>query len=283
MTSRLPEQTRVGAVHLQVADLTRSVAFYQDVLGLRTVERTAQRAVLAAGGDAAPLVHLQEKRGVLPAARRGANGLFHFALLLPTRESLGRFVTHLTAQGARYGASDHLVSEALYLADPDGLGIEVYADRPRDTWRIANGEIVMTTEPLDLASLAAAGGGQAWSGAPAGTTVGHMHLHVGDLAEARRFYHDALGFDITVSGYPGALFFSAGGYHHHLGTNVWGNGNPASDAHARLLEWHLHVPGAAHAAANSVAAVGYIAERDGDNAVVVDPWGTRLVLRAKVR
>ena len=149
-------------------------------------------------------------------AGRGAFGLYHFALLLPDRASLGRFVTHLAALGVGAGAADHLVSEALYLTDPDGLGIEVYADRPETTWRHAQRELAMASDSLDFAAVAAAGGGVPWTGAPAGTTMGHIHLHVGDLDKARCFYHDALGFDVTVWSYPGALFFSAGSY-----TIIW--------------------------------------------------------------
>jgi catechol 2,3-dioxygenase len=138
----------------------------------------------------------------------------------------------------------------------------------------------MAAEPLDLAALSAAGGGRAWEGAPAGTTIGHLHLHVGDLGEARRFYQGALGFDVTVWTYPGALFFSAGGYHHHLGTNTWGEGRGATDAHARLLEWELLVPGAANEAAKSVVSAGFGASREGGGWLVADPWGTQVILRA---
>ena len=138
--------------------------------------------------------------------------------------------------------ADHAVSEALYLTDPDGLGIEVYADRPRASWTYRGDELVMTTEPLDIGGLITAGEGSDWGGAPDGTTMGHVHLHVGDLARAEAFYHRALGFDKTVWSYPGALFFSAGGYHHHLGTNIWSPGPSARADEAKLLEWELVVP-----------------------------------------
>lgn len=273
---RLPGTTRVGRVRLEVGDLERSIDYYEQVIGLRVVGRDGPAAALAAASGET-LVRLQAQPGVLPAPRRGVNGLFHFAIRLPERAGLGRFVAHLAQLGIDHGAADHGVSEALYLTDPDGLGIEVYADRPRETWQRVGRELFMTTEPLDLASLATAGGGQAWDGLPAGTTMGHVHLHVGDLAEARRFYHGALGFDVTAWSYPGALFLSSGGYHHHLGTNVWGSRINATDAHARLLDWELRIPGAAAEAAASVQSAGFHADREAAAWVAADPWGTRVV------
>lgn len=276
---RLPPDTYVGVVRLHVADLDRSIDYYTEVIGLGVVGRDQESAVLGSRGDGRPLVQLHAKAGLLPAPRRGANGLFHFAILLPDRAALGRFVAHLLARRLPFGSADHLVSEALYLSDPDGLGIEVYVDRPRQSWRQVNGELAMATDPLDLTSVAAAGAGQPWAGTPAGTTMGHIHLHVADLAAARRFYHDALGFDVTGSRYPGALFLSAGGYHHHLGLNTWGSGANATEAHARLLDWELHVPGSAAAVAQRLGAAGYRAEREGAAWIAADPWGTRVVLR----
>ena len=277
---RLDAATRVGRVVLQVADLARSLAWYEGVLGFRTVGEAAGEATLGAD-DGTPLVVLRERAGATPVPRGGRLGLYHFAILLPERAALGRFVAHLAQLGVRAGASDHFVSEALYLTDPDGLGIEVYADRPRDTWRRRGRELHMDSTPLDFAGLVAAGGGAAWSGMPAGTTIGHVHLHVGDLDAASAFYHAALGLDTVVWSYPGALFFSAGGYHHHLGTNVWAAGAARATADdARLLEWELVLPDAdaiARAAAQ-LASAGYEVTRDGDAALVQDPWGTTLRL-----
>lgn len=278
---RLPDATRVGRVSVQVRDLQRSLDYYTEVIGLRVVERDDHAAALAAHGDGRPLVRLHADPGTQPVPRRGVFGLYHFALLLPDRASLGRFVTHLAALDVRAGAADHLVSEALYLTDPDGLGIEVYADRPREGWRHAQRELAMASDPLDFAAVAAAGHGEPWTGAPAGTTMGHIHLHVGDLDEARRFYHGALGFDVTVWSYPGALFFSAGGYHHHLGTNTWSGGPAATGTQARLLDWELLLPHTADAAAaaHSLIAAGYAAGQDGAAWTASDPWGTRVMLR----
>jgi catechol 2,3-dioxygenase len=253
----LPADTHVGAVHLQVADLGRSIGYYERVIGLLVHAENEGAVTLGAHDDTRPLVHLREKPGVAPAPRRGAFGLFHFAILLPDRPSLGRFVSHLARLNAHAGSADHLVSEALYLTDPDGLGIEVYADRPRETWKYVLGELQMATDPLDLEDLRVAAAGCEWTGAPAGTMMGHVHLHVGNIEQAATFYEGEIGFDTTVRSYPGARFFSAGGYHHHLAVNTWSPGPAATDDQARLLEWELVVPGAAPRA-------------------LADPWGTRV-------
>ena len=287
---RLPEGTRLGRVRLQVADLGRSVTFYKNVLGLRPVESDATRAVLAAQGDDTPLVELHERPGARSVPHRGCLGLYHFAILLPDRPSLGRFVRHLGEIGARAGAGDHLVSESFYLQDPDSLGIEVYADRPRSTWRRVGRELMMATDPVDVAGLLQAAGDVGWSGMPAGATMGHVHLHVGNLEQAASFYSEAIGFDRTVWDYPGALFLAADGYHHHLGTNTWaGSGAlPATADAARLLEWTIELPDPASvsAVAASLTEGGYSTEWEGDagwhygpELVTRDPWGTQLRLR----
>jgi catechol 2,3-dioxygenase len=277
---RLPAATRLGAVRLQVADLARSITYYEKVVGLRVLARTATTATLGATSDgtsdATPLVELHGHAGATPVPQRGRLGLYHFALLLPDRASLGRFVAHLGAIGERAGMADHLVSEALYLTDPDGLGIEVYADRPRAAWRVRGSTLGMAVDPLDTTDLVRAAGGVPWTGAPAGTRIGHVHLFVGDLDEAAALYHGALGLDrVVLDAVPGALFLSAGGYHHHLGTNTWAARAPvATDADARLLEWTIVVPTRAdvEAAVTSLARAGY----EASEAVVSDPWGTRV-------
>ncbi len=290
--TRLPEATRLGPVRLEISDLARSLDFYTRTLGLRVVERDAGRAVLATQRDAAngvdtPLVELRERRSARPAPKRGLLGLYHFAILLPDRASLGRFVRHLADTGARAGAGDHLVSEAFYLQDPDNLGIEVYADRPRSTWRRVGRELMMATDPVDVADLVRAAGEEQWDGMPAGTVMGHVHLHVGDIERAAAFYSDALGFDRTVWSYPGALFLSAGGYHHHLGANTWAGAGarPAGEGDARLAEWTIELPDAASVqrAAESLEQSGHPAERDGGDVVTRDPWGTQVRLRVAAR
>lgn len=311
---RLPDATRLGAVHLQVADLARSRDFYLRVLGLvplppealarapladgaggtgAAVGRDAHRAVrlaLGAPGGDAPLVVLHERRGARPAPGRGRTGLYHVAILLPDRADLGRFVRHLAALGVPAGAADHLVSEAVYLQDPDNLGIEVYADRPRPTWRRVGRELAMATDPLDVDDLVRTAGDAAWSGAPSGTVIGHVHLHVGDLDGADAFYVEALGFDRMVTRYPGARFVAAGGYHHHLGLNTWAGAgaHAAADDEAQLLAWSLELPGRtdALAAAARLRAAGHatVSWTDGAGAetlVVRDPWGTVLQLRVR--
>jgi catechol 2,3-dioxygenase len=276
---RLPEQTRLGAVRLQVADIDRSLAYYQHVLGLRVLAREDGTAALGAEGEDQPIVVLHQGRGVRPVPRSGLLGLYHFAILLPDRAALGRFIAHLGKLGEYAGSADHAVSEALYLTDPDGLGIEVYADRPRAQWRHQDRQLYMTTESLDIRSLLAAAGDDAWTGMPSGTTMGHVHLHVGDLERAEAFYHRALGFDKVVWSYPGALFLSAGGYHHHLGNNTWSPGPPASSSVARLLEWTVVLPSAADVAAVAASLRGAGCEvESADGAVAADPWGTRVRL-----
>lgn len=279
-TYRLPDATRLGRAQLQVTDLARSLEFYTKVLGFRVLSQRDGAAILGAAGDDRAILELRGGASK-PVPRGGRQGLFHFAILLPDRASLGRFLVHLSDIGVRAGASDHLVSEAMYLSDPDGLGIEVYADRPRESWRHEGRELSMATIPLDAGSVTEAAGGEPWAGMPAGTTLGHMHLHVGSLEEARAFYHDALGMDLMVWSYPGALFFSAGGYHHHLGTNTWAEGQPsAAPDEARLLDWEIELPDAAsvNAARANLEAHGHVAVSAGDGWLFRDPWGTQLSL-----
>jgi len=275
----LPDATHVGGVHLQVSDVARSVAYYQQVIGLRVIA-AGVTTTLGPHGDDRALVTLETRPGVR-STRRGAFGLFHFAILLPDRAALGRFAAHLARLDVRVGEADHLVSESFYLWDPDGLGIEVYADRPRTAWRSNGRELAMTTDPLDVSSVIAAGGGRAWSGMPPGTKMGHVHLSVGSLEAAERFYHRALGFDKTVWNYPGALFLAAGGYHHHVGTNTWSSGPSPSRDEAQLLEWELVVPSSHDVtlAANSLKSAGYTSEPGADGVTAADPWGTRVHIR----
>lgn len=278
--TRLPDATRLGAVRLQVADLERSLAFYEGLLGLRVAAREGASARLTAHGGDATLIELVARPGARPAPR-GRLGLFHVAILLPDRASLVRLVRHLAEARVRLGAGDHLVSEAFYLDDPDGLGLELCADRPRATWTRVGRELRMGTDPVDALDLLEGAGDAPWQGMPAGTGIGHVHLHVGDLAAADAFYAEALGFDRTVWSYPGALFLAAGGYHHHLGVNTWaGTGaRPAREDEARLLAWTIRVPDASDVAAvaTSLAAAGYDATRDDAGALTTDdPWGARV-------
>jgi catechol 2,3-dioxygenase len=300
---RLPAATRLGPVRLQVADLDRSLVWYSRVLGLEPVDRARgemrpeQGGPNEAGSEGSPrvarlgvpgsldlLVELHEHPGAAPVPRRGRLGLYHYAILLPDRPALGRFLRHLATIGERPGMSDHFVSEALYLYDPDGLGIEVYADRPRDAWRHEDRQLTMTTDPLDAQDLLRAAGDEGWAGMPPGTILGHVHLFVGDLARAATFYHAGLGFDKTVWSYPGALFLSAGGYHHHLGTNTWAEGAaPAGPEDARLLEWEIVVPAPedAQATLSSIEAAGGTVQRGAGGGIARDPWGTTVRVRGE--
>jgi catechol 2,3-dioxygenase len=288
--ARLPAGLRLGPVHLQVADLDRSVDYYQRTLGLRVADADASHAALTAGDAADALVHLHERPGVRPVPTRRRLGLFHFAIVVPDRATLGRFIRHLGDIDARVGAANHLVSESLYLQDPDNLGIEVYADRPRAEWRRVGRELQMATDPLDIASLLREAGDIPWSGLPTGTHMGHLHLHVGGLDDASAFFSDALGFDRTVWHYPGALFLSAGGYHHHLGANIWAgpDATPALDDEARLLEWTIDLPTTEDVAALQARLVdaghqSSIASADPTNTdvAIVDPWGTPIRIRTQ--
>jgi catechol 2,3-dioxygenase len=228
----LPNDAHVGMVSLTVRDLDRSLSFYRDVLGFRDAAAAPGTARLGAGGRA--LLELHEDTNAVPKPRR-SSGLYHFAILVPSRAALGRSLRRLAEkQWPLSGASDHLVSEALYLDDPDGLGIEIYRDRPRAEWPVRNGQLQMATDPLDLHSVHDEPGAEtAWSGLDAGTVIGHVVLHVPHLDAAEAFYCGRVGFDPTVRGYPGALFVAAGGYHHHLGLNTWtGIGAPPPPEHA---------------------------------------------------
>ena len=219
--------TSIDRVHLTVANLDRAVQFYTDRIGFIQHDRNGRTATM--GVEGRPMLVLHESRTAQRPPRK-STGLYHFAILVPTRVDLARAFRHLIeTRTAMTGYSDHSVSEALYLSDPDHNGIEIYRDRPRDQWPFVNGELQMDSRPLDLPNLIAEPGSDAaWTGMTAGTRIGHIHLHVAHLEEAERFYRDALGFDF-IQRYAGcASFLSAGGYHHHVGINTWaGEGAPA--------------------------------------------------------
>ena len=235
-------QTTVGAVHLTVADLDRSERWYAHALGLDAA-RDDGVARLSVGGT--ELLVLYEERGAQPV--RGHTGLYHYALLVPERSDLARWLAHVAQERIPLtGLSDHFVSEAIYLRDPDGHGIEIYRDRPRERWEHVGNTIRMGVEPLDVEDLlSASGGGTAL--VPAGTRMGHVHLHVADLGAAAAFYRDALGFDEMARLGDQALFLSAGGYHHHIGTNTWaGHGaTPPPPGSAALRHATIVLPDAA--------------------------------------
>lgn len=294
----LPDATTLGPVVLQVADVDRSAAWYAEVLGAHVRWAPAvgfgagRQAVLGAREGAEPLVHLVERPGAAPMVSRGRLGLYHVAWLLPDRAALGRFLAHVTRLGVRVGSADHLVSEALYLQDPDHLGVEVYCDRPRAEWTATDGTVEMASLPLDARGLLQAAGGAPYDGLPAGTVIGHVHLHVGDLSLSTWFYRDVLGLAVTNAAYRGAVFLAAGGYHHHLGTNVWAGAGATEPAEgdARLVTWTLRVPTAADVevvrARADAAGVPVALVTFGDDARPVgaisltDPWGTPVAVLA---
>lgn len=213
----LPADAHIGQVSLQVRDVGQSLSFYRDVLGF---ESTAD-GLRAPGGRV--LIELHERADAI-AKPPHSTGLFHFAILVPSRAALGRSLRRLAEKRWPIsGAADHLVSEALYLDDPDGLGIEIYRDRPRDSWRVSStGEVAMATDPLDLQAVHDEPGADTpWNGLESATVMGHVHLHAPHLDTAETFYCDRIGFEVMVRRYPGALFVAAGGYHHHLGLNTW--------------------------------------------------------------
>ena len=223
-----------------------------------------------------------------PRRPHGTTGLFHLAILLPSRADLARALRRVADAGWRFtGASDHLVSEALYLNDPEGNGIEIYRDRPREQWRYADGQLQMDTLPLDLDSVLgelSAADTEA-NGMPAGTRIGHVHLNVAELSAAEDFYGGVLGFEVTVRGYPGALFFATGGYHHQIGVNTWaGEGAAAPPPGALGLRWfEIALPGAPQLehAGQRLRAAGFDAQNDGDGLRVADPSGNGILLRRR--
>lgn len=259
----------IGTVDLVARDVTRMTAFYRDVVGLEVLERTGGVVWLGAGGRT--LLRLISDPAAAPDDPRMA-GLFHTAFLLPGRADLGAWVNRAAEIGLEIeGASDHIVSEALYLADPEGNGIEIYADRPRETWAWSDGQVEMATMPLDLEALASSARGL-WQGAPDGTIVGHLHLRVGSAAEAERFYGEVLGLDVTNKTYPAARFFAVDRYHHHVGANEWrsrGAGRRPAGM-AGLGAFDLVLEPEAHRRA---------VERAGGEEVE-DPWGLRVRLLA---
>ena len=274
----------VGRVRLRVRDLSRVAEFYESLLGLRRLDQGAGWTLLgtpAPGGGARPLLELVGDARLAPRDPRQA-GLFHTAFLMPSRADLGRWLGHAVAAGARLeGASDHLVSEAIYLSDPEGAGIEVYADRPEAAWRTPSGAVKMATLPLDAQALYEAGGGAPYASAPEGLIVGHVHLQVGDTRAADRFYRDVLGFDLAAE-YPGASFYGSGGYHHQLAGNVWNSRGagprPAGMAGLETVELIARDAAVRDAALARAEAAGLAPEaRDGRTALR-DPWGGLTVL-----
>jgi catechol 2,3-dioxygenase len=245
-TFRLPAATQIGHAHLQVSNLERALVFYKEFVGFKEISRNNESAVLSATGQSPAHILLTARADAKPKPPN-TTGLYHIAIRFPNRRELARGFRRLIAQRSPFqGFADHLVSEALYLADPDGNGVELYTDRPREHWRWRNGMVEMATAPLDVDELLREieNDSASWSGVHPSTNIGHIHLHVADLQKAEAFYSGVLGFDVTQRSSPGALFISAGGYHHHLGLNIWaGKGAPPSPPEAvGLLSFSVSIP-----------------------------------------
>ena len=272
-------RTTMGAVHLRVSDLDRAIAFYETNLGLVVQERADDVASLGAGSTR--LLALIRTTG--PRKARGTTGLYHFALLVPTRADLAGVLRRLVRTSTRmHGFADHGVSEALYLADPDRNGIEVYRDRARAEWPRVGGELQMVVDPLDVDDLLSDPAASESEPMPLGTVMGHVHLHVADLVSAHEFYVRVLGFEVTQRFGPGALFVSAGGYHHHLGLNTWaGVGAPPPMADAvGLRHYTIVLPDAAalDRVLGRVTDAGLPIESTPDGSLVRDPAENGILL-----
>lgn len=258
----------MGRVVLIVNDLDKVRTFYETAVGLHLLRREGESAELGAGSDV--LLELRSDRSARRRTPREA-GLFHVAFLLPTRGDLARWTRNaIERQTQVVGISDHLVSEAIYLTDPEGNGVEIYADRPSSQWLRQDGMIAMPTEPLDVGDLLTAAQGDPWRGFPEGAKVGHVHLQVGELPAAEAFYAGILGLDVT-NRYPGAVFYAADGYHHHVATNIW-NSRGASRREfpsTGLAEVEIRL---------TAASAEAVRQRAGETAaghfMLTDPWGT---------
>lgn len=274
--SQDPRGVALGRVVLTVRNLDAVQSFYEKAVGLHVLRRDGESAELGAGRDV--LLELRRDASARFRSPRDA-GLFHTAFLLPSRADLGRWVKHAAATRAPVvGASDHAVSEAIYLSDPEGNGVEIYVDRPAATWRRNGHEVEMTTEQLDIDDLVAQAGTRAWAGFPEGSTVGHVHLQVGAIPTAEAFYAGVLGFDLTCR-YPGGSFFASDGYHHHLATNVWNSrgAGPRELPSTGLAEFEIRADAARIEAIRQRAAQ---AADGGERLVLRDPWGTAVALTA---
>lgn len=286
MSSALPfaltRPAHVSQTHLVVTDLATVSAFYRDIIGLKTLEKSASGEVLGVNGT--PLLTLTTRSDVVRAPRTAA-GLFHTAFLVPDRAALAAWLAHAAHAGVRLeGASDHLVSEAIYLSDPEGNGIEIYRDRQPDEWTIfPDGTVQMATEGLDLQALYDSADKGKWGGMQDGTAIGHIHLQVGNVPEAETFYRDVLGLKVMAR-YPGASFFATGGYHHHVAANIWNSRGASARGGAMtgLSDYSLYFTdkAALDQAAAALDDQEIAIARTADGIVLKDPWGIGLTLSA---
>lgn len=270
----------VGQVNLKVQSIERSIAFYERVIGFKVLERTERQAKLTADGKTA-LLSIEQPIDVEPKQSR-TTGLYHFAILLPTRSDLIKIVRHFAEIGLQFGSSDHLVSEALYLSDPDGNGIEIYIDRDASEWKWANGEVAMTVDPLNFTDLLSKGVNDLWKGMPEDAVMGHIHLHVSNLVDTEEFYTKGLGFEVVNRYGNQALFISDGKYHHHIGLNTWnGVGAPKPSVQSVGLEsFTLMLPSEEmkNEMMNRLERIGAPVIEENGATIAVDPSGNRIIL-----
>ncbi|MCA1029674.1 VOC family protein [Bacillus timonensis] len=275
--------TYVRHVHINVTDIQRSLSFYQDIIGFQILSQSDDQAILSADG-LSPLLTIQQPKALEPKQNR-TTGLYHFALLLPTRHDLATFIQHIAKKRYRIqGGSHHGISEALYLADPDGNGIEVYADTPTSTWRWEDDRLALQSEPLDIEELLQVAKGQQWNGLPTDTIMGHIHLHVANLDEVDKFYQQGLGFTLVSQLSKQAHFYATGNYHHHIGVNVWnGVGAPKpSENSVGLVYYDVVFPSEQkrEKMINNLKALGYPVREDAQQHFTEDPSGNviRLII-----
>lgn len=242
---KIPDNTKIQSIDLKIKDLGSSINFYSELMGFKIVSQSENTAMLSANGKLPYIIKLTEDKNAIHKPY-GTTGLFHIAIKLPGRKELARVFLRLFENKVKFqGFSDHLVSEAIYLEDPDENGIELYCDRPKSEWQYKMGQIEMATLPLNLNVLTnELDDRKVWNGIHPDTEIGHIHLSVSDIKKAQNFYSIILGMNVTNSTYPGAMFFSAGGYHHHVGTNIWSakNGKPAPDNSVGLMEYSINIP-----------------------------------------
>ncbi|MCP8615360.1 VOC family protein [Salirhabdus salicampi] len=272
--------TYVDQVHVKVQDLDRSVGFYEKVIGFKVLDKTERKASLTVDGKTA-LLTIEQPKNVTPKQGR-TTGLYHFALLLPNRSDLANVVQYFAQIGIQFGSSDHLVSEAIYLSDPDGNGIEMYVDRNPSVWNWQNGEVEMAVDPLNFQALLSERTQQQWVGLPQETVMGHIHLHVAELRKTEEFYTKGLGFEVVCRFGSQALFIADSKYHHHLGLNTWaGVGAPPTPPNSAGLEsFTLKLPSEEkrREIILQLKDLGASVEGEKDSYITVDPSGNRINL-----
>lgn len=283
MTYQLNAATSLGVVKLKVSDLKRSIAFYEKVIGLKAIQVEGNTAGLTANGIDI-LLRLEEVRNLYEGSHRGHTGLYHFALLLPSRKALGNILKHLIQSKIAIGQADHLVSEALYLSDPDQNGIEIYRDRPRTEWKYdQNNQVLMATEQIDWEGILKEADSTLFQGLDSETVMGHVHLHIADLNKAYQYYCELLGFSLESDwSANGALFVGAGRYHHHLGLNIWnGRGGTPLPPNATGIEYYTIILAnqqELETLSQRISSAGYTIEKNEAGYFTNDPFGIGIQL-----